>query len=112
MCSKSQGFYGEPAKVRESEVEDYLVKCVKKLGGEVRKVKWIGRRGAPDRFVMVCGLNFFVELKAPGKKPNAQQQREIELLKSREVAVYVVDSVESVDALLSTIVWATDNLKR
>ena len=111
MCSKSQGFYGEPAKVRESEVEDYLVKCVKKLGGEVRKVKWIGRRGAPDRVVMVCGLNFFVELKAPGKKPNEQQQREIESLKSRDVAVYVVDSINAVDQLLSTIVWVTGNIK-
>jgi len=107
MCSKSQGFYGEPAKVRESEVEDYLVKCVKKLRGEVRKVKWIGRRGAPDRFVMVCGLNFFVELKAPGKKPSEQQRREIESLKSRDVAVYVVDSTEGVDRLIDTIVWAT-----
>lgn len=111
MCSKSQGFYGEPAKVRESEVEDYLVKCVKKLGGEVRKVKWIGRRGAPDRFVMVCGLNFFVELKAPGKKPNEQQQREIKSLKSKDVAVYVVDSTKAVDELLSTIVWVTGNIK-
>lgn len=111
MCSKSQGFYGEPAKVRESEVEDYLVKCVKKLGGEVRKVKWIGRRGAPDRFVMVCGLNFFVELKAPGKKPNEQQQREIKSLKSKDVAVYVVDSINAVDQLLSTIVWVTGNIK-
>lgn len=111
MCSKSQGFYGEPAKVRESEVEDYLVKCVKKLRGEVRKVKWIGRRGAPDRFVMVCGLNFFVELKAPGKKPNEQQQREIKSLKSRDVAVYVVDSTKAVDELLSTIVWVTGNIK-
>ena len=98
--------------MRESEVEDYLVKCVKKLRGEVRKVKWIGRRGAPDRFVMVCGLNFFVELKAPGKKPNEQQRREIDSLKSRHVDVYVVDGIEAVDALLRTIVWAKDNLKR
>jgi len=97
--------------MRESEVEAHLVKCVKKLGGEVRKVKWIGRRGAPDRFVMVCGLNFFVELKAPRKKPNKQQQREIESLKSRDVAVYVVDSIKAVDELLSTIVWVTGNIK-
>ena len=97
--------------MRESEVEDYLVKCVKKLRGEVRKVKWIGRRGAPDRFVMVCGLNFFVELKAPGKKPSEQQRYEIESLKSRDVAVYVVDSINAVDQLLSTIVWVTGDIK-
>ena len=49
--------------MRESEVEAYLVKRVKELGGDTRKMKWIGRRGAPDRFVMLYG-GFFVELKA------------------------------------------------
>jgi len=37
----------------ESNVEDYLVKRVTALGGEVRKVKWIGRKSAPDRLVML-----------------------------------------------------------
>ncbi|MBA4315591.1 MAG: hypothetical protein C0422_09750 [Alcaligenaceae bacterium] len=39
--------------MRESQIEKYLVKRVKELGGEVRKVQWIGRRGAPDRLVML-----------------------------------------------------------
>ena len=39
--------------MRESEVEAYLVKRVKALGGEVRKVKWLGRNGAPDRLAML-----------------------------------------------------------
>ena len=30
---------------RESHIEAYLVKRAKELGGEVRKVKWIGRTG-------------------------------------------------------------------
>jgi hypothetical protein len=38
--------------VRESDIERHLVKRVKELGGEVRKVQWIGRRGAPDRLVL------------------------------------------------------------
>lgn len=42
--------------MRESEIETYLVKRVNELGGEVRKVKWIGRRGAPDRLVMLPGF--------------------------------------------------------
>lgn len=37
----------------EAKIEKYLVKQVKTLGGEVRKVKWLGRRGAPDRLVML-----------------------------------------------------------
>jgi hypothetical protein len=66
-----------PAK-RESDIEKHLVKRVKELGGEVRKVQWIGRRGAPDRLVMLpreanC---IWVELKAPGEKPRPEQARE------------------------------------
>lgn len=87
--------------MRESEVEDYLVKRVKELGGEVRKLKWIGRRGAPDRFVMVFGRNFFVELKAPGKKPRGQQSKEIETLRKMGVGVWVVDSLHGVAHMLS-----------
>ena len=37
----------------ESKVEDYLVRRVQEEGGEVRKLKWIGRRNAPDRVVML-----------------------------------------------------------
>ena len=39
--------------VRESEIEAHLVKRVKERGGEVRKVQWVGRLGAPDRLVML-----------------------------------------------------------
>ena len=38
---------------QEAKIEKYLCDRVKMLGGEVRKVKWIGRRGAPDRLVML-----------------------------------------------------------
>lgn len=39
--------------MRESVVESHLVQRVKQAGGEIRKVQWIGRRGAPDRVVMM-----------------------------------------------------------
>lgn len=39
--------------MRESDIEKHLVNRVVELGGEVRKVKWLGRRGAPDRLVML-----------------------------------------------------------
>lgn len=47
--------------MRESDIEDHLVKRVKAMGGEVRKVQWIGRRGAPDRLVMLPALRIHVE---------------------------------------------------
>jgi hypothetical protein len=37
--------------MRESAIEACLVKRVKHLGGEIRKVQWIGRKNAPDRLV-------------------------------------------------------------
>ena len=96
--------------MRESEIEKYLVKRVKALGGEVRKVKWIGRRGAPDRLVMgvlVRGdwydehYSVWVELKATGKVPEPHQLREHKRMQAMEQYVVVVDSKEGVDALLA-----------
>ena len=107
--------------MRESLIEKYLVERVKALGGEVRKVKWIGHRGAPDRLVMLpgvaaqyspCGRGFalidcgrdgrtiWVELKATGKKPKAHQLREHDRMRKMGQRVEVVDSYERVDEVL------------
>lgn len=95
--------------MRERDIEKYLVEQVKKLGGEVRKVSWIGRRGAPDRLVMLPGgavamhwhpLTIWIELKAPGKKPEPHQLREHERLRRMGQRVEVIDSFEGVDSLL------------
>jgi hypothetical protein len=93
-----------PAK-RESDIEKHLVKRVKELGGEVRKVQWIGRRGAPDRLVMLPrgwsgDQTVWVELKAPGEKPELHQSREHERMRSMGQRVVVLDSIEGVEELL------------
>ncbi len=85
----------------ENDIEQYLVKQVKALGGEVRKVRWIGRHGAPDRFVMLPGRALWVELKAPGRKPKPHQIREHARLRAMGQCVEVVDSFDGVDAILS-----------
>lgn len=97
--------------MRERDIEAYLVKRVEALGGEVRKVKWIGRNGAPDRLVMlppgICvypglehGWTVWVELKAPGKKPEPHQLREHERMRKMGQRVEVIDSIEGVEELL------------
>lgn len=86
--------------MRESEIEKYLVKRVQALGGEVRKAAWIGRRGAPDRCVMLEGKTIFVELKAPGEKAKPHQAREHERMRKMGQTVVVVDSLEGVDEVL------------
>ena len=98
--------------MKESVIEKYLVKRVKALGGEVRKVQWIGINGAPDRLIMLprfYGLLDFVgtertcwvELKAPGVKPETHQLREHERMRKMGQRVVVIDSIEGVDALLA-----------
>lgn len=84
----------------ERDIERYLVRKVEEAGGEVRKVKWIGRRGAPDRLVMLPNKTTWVELKAPGKKVKAHQAREHERMRKMGQRVAVIDSIDRVDFLL------------
>lgn len=49
-------------------------------GAEIRKLKWEGRNGAPDYFVLMNGTVYLVECKAPGGRPRAQQMLEFERL--------------------------------
>jgi hypothetical protein len=106
----------------ESAVEDYLVERVKQLGGEVRKVVWLGRQSAPDRLVMLptrgCALNqskevwrpaatIWVELKNPDTiktfPANAReraQAREHERMRRMGQHVVVVGTIEGVNEVL------------
>lgn len=105
-------------RIAERDIEAHLVKRVKALGGEVRKVQWIGRRGAPDRLVMLPALRkgwgvsadlivqrsdntLWVELKAPGAKPEPHQAREHERMRKMGQIVVVIDSIEGVEDLLA-----------
>ena len=96
--------------MRERDIEQYLVKRVKAMGGEVRKVQWIGRRGAPDRLVMLpdyrtgfaqAAETIWVELKAPGKVAEPHQLREHKRMQAMGQHVVVIDSLAGVEALLS-----------
>lgn len=87
--------------MRESEIEQHLVDTVQFLGGEIRKVQWIGRNGAPDRLVMLPdGRLLWLELKAPGKTPSPVQLREHAKMARCGQHVHVVDSMEGVDEVL------------
>lgn len=84
--------------MRESAIEAYLVATVKELGGEVRKLKWIGRRGAPDRVVMLPGsVLFWIELKRPGGMAEAHQAREHRRMLAMGQRVIILDTFEKID---------------
>lgn len=88
--------------MREAEIEQYLIKELKKLGIETRKVQWVGRDGAPDRLILAKG-GIYVELKAPGKEPRENQLREHEKMRAVGIRVEVIDSFEQVDKLVGEI---------
>ena len=102
-----------------SEITIEMTVCGKAelAGYMVRKCQWIGRRGAPDRLVLLPLRVFdwgdmgerpyprqpeaiWVELKAPGKKPEPHQEREHQRLRAMGQRVEVIDSIEGVERLL------------
>lgn len=85
---------------RESDIEKYFVKRIKEEGGKVRKVKWIGRRNAPDRFIMLNGKSAFVELKRPGKKPTVAQERELKCLEDSGMHATWVNCERNIDRMI------------
>ena len=86
--------------MRESIIEKYLVERVKGLGGECRKLRWIGRNGAPDRIVMLKGQVIFIELKASGKKCRPHQIREHKRMQRMGQHIEIIDSFERVNEVL------------
>lgn len=95
--------------MREKEVEQYLVKKVKEIGGKAFKFVSPGNAGVPDR--MVClpgGRIFFVELKAPGGKTTALQNLQINKLYDLGFNVFVVDDKKTIDGLME--LWTNEKI--
>ncbi len=84
----------------ESPMENYVVSRAKAEGWLVRKVRWIGRRNAPDRLYIKAGRVVFLEHKATGKDARVGQQRELERLQAAGVEAYVVDSISQACRIL------------
>lgn len=105
-------------KILESSIEHHLVKWVKDLGGEVRKVQWVGRSSAPDRLLMLplghrsgpwssC-RTIWVEVKNPetvktfpANAHERAQAREHARMRAMGQVVAVVGTIEQVEELLS-----------
>lgn len=103
--------------MRESGIEDYLVEVVRELGGETRKVQWVGHSKAPDRLVMVpasvrpwlsldrrINHTIWVELKNPetiktfpANAHERAQHREHERMRALGQTVLVLGTKEQID---------------
>lgn len=108
--------------LKERDIERYLCRRVKEKGGEVRKVQWLGRDGAPDRVVMWAGRvptvvdgqvverpqTIWVEVKNPetiktfpANEHERKQFREHQRMRALGQCVVVVGTFEQVDEVLA-----------
>lgn len=89
----------------EGRNEKYLRDRVKAEDGIVRKIRWIGRRNAPDDLVwfgppLRCG---FIEVKRPKKDATTSQAREHGKLRDAGWLVFSADTEEKIDAAIREI---------
>ncbi|QII82305.1 VRR-NUC domain-containing protein [Jeotgalibaca arthritidis] len=90
--------------MREKQVEQALVKAVKRVGGICPKFTSPGLAGVPDRLVLMPnGKLGFVEVKAPGKKPRSLQLFRMKQLTDLGFQCFVLDEIEQIPKLLERI---------
>lgn len=76
----------------ESPIENLVRDRAQAAGWTVRKLKWLCRRGGPDRFFAKDGRIVLIEFKRPGKDVVGNQSTEIKELRAAGVEVYVCDN--------------------
>ena len=90
--------------MRERDVEQALIRQVRKAGGLCLKFVSPGWDGAPDRLCLFLGGKMaFVEVKRPGAKPRPLQDRRAEQLRGMGFPVYVLDRKEQIPEVLAKI---------
>ena len=90
--------------MRESVIEDYLIKSAKNKG--YLCYKWTNgnsQNGVPDRILIGHGLTFFVETKAPGETPRKLQEYIHKLIRNHGGIVYVADTKAKIDEMFDQL---------
>jgi hypothetical protein len=76
----------------ESPIEDWVCDKAQDAGWLVRKLQWVGRRNAPDRFFAKDGRVVLIEFKRPDGEPRPTQAKELAALHAAGVEVHTVDN--------------------
>lgn len=88
----------------EKEIEQGLIKAVKKRGGLALKFVSVNMNGVPDRIVILPGGLFaFIELKAPGKKMRPLQLKRKKQLEMLGMKVFCIDGLDEIEEVLRAI---------
>ena len=80
--------------MKESMIESKTVNYAKSNGWLVFKFISPGNRGVPDRLFIRYSIVFFIEFKAPGKKPTKLQKKVHDIINHHEIPVYIIDDSE------------------
>ena len=92
----------------EKNLQRYLIVSAELHDIFCRKIQAVGHVGFPDVFLAHRGRIVLVELKSPSGKGrlSKKQEREIERLKNVGVTVYVIDTFEGADDVITTLTKA------
>ena len=92
------------SELSEKSIERYLFDRVRQAGGVCLKYSNPNMDGYPDRVALLPGgVSVWVELKSRGRKPTKLQMLRIESLRLMGHRVYVIDSREGVDLMMSEL---------
>ena len=88
----------------EKQIEQKLIKAVKKTRGVAPKLYSPTFDGMPDRLVLLPkGKLAFVEVKAPGKRLRPLQEKRKRQLEELGFLVFVIDKAAGIDAVIEKI---------
>ncbi len=90
--------------VTEKQIEQAVVREVKKMGGLAVKFVSPGLNGVPDRIIILpIGNIAFAEIKAPEKKMRPLQLKRKQTLEKLGFRVYCIDNLEMIGGVLHEI---------
>jgi hypothetical protein len=90
--------------MRERDVEQKLVRAVRRSGGLALKLVSPGFNGVPDRLLLFMGGRLaFCEVKAPGEKPRPLQVHRMEQLRKMGFRVSVIDGMDQIGRMIDEI---------
>ena len=90
--------------VREKQIEQKLIRAVRRCGGLALKLVSPGFNGVPDRLLLFMESKAaFCEVKAPGEKPRPLQEHRMEQLREMGFKVFVIDGEEQIGRMIDEI---------
>lgn len=92
--------------MRESKIENYLRDELKAHGADYFKFVSPGTNGVPDELVLYKGKTYFIETKATGKKPRANQVSIQRRFAKQNIKIFYISTLPQVDDFIKTVLKA------